>query len=204
MTGIIAPGEDKAWGILAESAPESICKSASVRYDAATGTYLVTSFGMEFRVSTREKSITSQAPGSEVLLTRLGDFFRLSLLWYLVSARDIPCTGRLTKIDHIKGGEAFSRGSHVLPLAKLAGKYGNDKEGFLQKGKILGGEAQRYGDAGIRLFPFPRVPVVLSLWIADEEFPARADLLLDSSCDFQLPPDITWSIAMMTVLVMVM
>jgi hypothetical protein len=45
---------------------------------------------------------------------------------------------------------------------------------------------------------------VLSLWIADEEFPARADLLLDSSCDFQLPPDITWSIAMMTVLVMVM
>jgi hypothetical protein len=139
-----------------------------------------------------------------VLLERLGEFFRLSILWYLVSAKEVPCTERLVKIGQIRGGEAFSRGSHVLPLNRLAQKYGNDKGGFIEKGKSLGGEVQRYGDAAVRLFPFPRVPVVLTLWTADEEFPARADLLLDSSCDLQLPADITWSIAMMSVLVMMM
>lgn len=202
MAGITAAGEEKAWEVLAAMDPKDVCRAASVQVDAVSGAYRVASYGMEFLVSARERSIAGNAQGSEVLLQRLGEFFRLSLLWYLVSAKDIPCTGRLTRIEHIKGGEAFSRGSHVLPLGKLAGKYGNNKDGFIEKGKRLGGEVQNYGDAAVRLYPFPRVPVVLTLWLADEEFPARADLLLDSSCDLQLPPDITWSIAMMSVLVM--
>jgi hypothetical protein len=58
------------------------------------------------------------------------------------------------------------------------------------------------GDASLELHPFPRVPAVLVLWLKDEEFPARADLLFDSTCILQVPIDILWSIAMMTVLVM--
>jgi hypothetical protein len=48
----------------------------------------------------------------------------------------------------------------------------------------------------------PRIPVTLILWLKDEEFHPRADLLLDSTCELQLPLDIIWSIAMMSVLVM--
>jgi hypothetical protein len=204
MAGITAAGEEKAWEMLASLSPTEVCRAAAVSYDSAVGVYTVRSYGMEFHVSPREKKISSSAPGSNLLLERLGEFSRLSILWYLVSAKDIACTGRLVKIGHIRGGEAFSRGSHVLPLNRLAQKYGNDKDGFIEKGKSLGGEVQNYGDAAVRLLPFPRVPVVITLWLADEEFPARADLLLDSSCDLQLPPDITWSIAMMSVLVMMM
>jgi hypothetical protein len=47
----------------------------------------------------------------------------------------------------------------------------------------------------------PRIPVTLILWLSDEEFPARADLLFDSTCEIHLPLDILWSIAMMTILV---
>jgi hypothetical protein len=38
----------------------------------------------------------------------------------------------------------------------------------------------------------------------DEEFTARADLLFDSSSEMQAPLDILWSVAMMTVLAMMM
>ncbi len=202
MAGISDAGMEKAWRLLADLDPAAVSNAAVVQYEAASGTFFITSYSMEFRVSVRDRNIESTAPGSEVLLKRLGEFFRLSVLWYLVSARDVPCTGRLVKIENLPGGEAFSRGSHVLPLNKLAQKYGNDKEGFIAKGKSLGGELQQYGDASVRLLPFPRVPVVLSLWLADEEFPARADLLFDSSCGLQLPPDIAWSVAMMSVLAM--
>jgi hypothetical protein len=58
------------------------------------------------------------------------------------------------------------------------------------------------GDASIKLFPLPRIPVVLTLWLEDEEFPAGADLFFDSTCDLQLPTDIIWSIAMMSILIM--
>ncbi|MFO0752145.1 MAG: DUF3786 domain-containing protein [Thermodesulfovibrionales bacterium] len=43
---------------------------------------------------------------------------------------------------------------------------------------------------------------MLILWLEDEEFPPRVDLLLDSTCELQLPLDIVWSIAMLSLLVM--
>jgi len=196
------PGEDKAWEIISTLKPEEVCRAASVSYDAASESYTVTAFGMDFTVSVREKGITSAAAGSDVLLRKLGYFFKLSILWYLVSAKDIACTGRPVKLQGIKGGDIFTKGSHVLPLEPLAGKYGRDKEGFINKGKSLGGELVNFGDAALRLFPLPRVPVILSLWLEDDEFPARADLLFDSTCDLQIPTDVIWSVAMMSTLVM--
>ena len=59
-----------------------------------------------------------------------------------------------------------------------------------------------HGDASVKIFPFPRVPVVLLIWKHDEEFPARADILFDSTCSEHLPTDIIWSTAIMSILVM--
>jgi hypothetical protein len=81
-----------------------------------------------------------------------------------------------------------------------ANKYEKDKNGIIEKGITLGGQINQYGDASIRLYPLPRIPVIFALWLDDEEFPARADLLFDSTCEMQLPTDIIWSIAMVSVL----
>ncbi len=194
------PGEERAWDMLSGLPPEAVCRAAAVSYDA--GSYRVRSFEMDFEVSVQERSITSRSPGSEVLLQRLGYFFRLSVLWYLVQAKDIACTGRPVKLEGIPGGEIFSKGSHILPLEPLARKYGRNKTGFMDKAKELGGSPDAGGDAAVRLHPLPRIPAVLALWLEDDEFPARADLFLDSTCALQLPTDIIWSVAMMTVLVM--
>jgi hypothetical protein len=96
----------------------------------------------------------------------------------------------------------FFRGSHALPLDNLAKRYGTGKEAFLNKGKELGAESLNFGDAALKLLPMPRVPVTLILWLADEEFPPRADLLLDATCEIQLPIDMIWSVSMLSILVM--
>ncbi len=202
MAEISNPGEDKAWEILSTLNPADVCKAASVQYDAVSANYRVTSFGMEFIVSVRDKKISSTASGSQALLGKLGYFFRLSVLWYLVSAKDIACTGKPVKLEHIRGGDIFTRGSHVLPLDSVANKYGNNREGFIERGRNLGGELITYGDASLRLAPLPRIPVTLTLWLEDDEFPARLNLLFDSTCDLQLSTDVIWSIAMMSVLIM--
>ncbi|HUI46250.1 MAG TPA: DUF3786 domain-containing protein [Nitrospirota bacterium] len=197
------PGEDKAWEILTSLQPAFVCRASGVVYDTGRDAYVVKSFGMDFIVSVKERTITSSAEGSAPLLERLSYFFRLSLLWYLVSVKDIACTGRLVKLEQIRGGDAFTRGSHVLPLDAIAGRYGKDKERFIQRGSLLGASrVENLGDVSIQLLPLPRVPIILSLWLEDEEFPARVDLLFDSTCDLHLPADITWSIAMMTALLM--
>lgn len=202
MAGITEAGENRAWEILLSMNTGAVCKAASVLYDVRSGRYIVKSFGMDFYVFVREKRLSSTAPESRILVERFGELFRLSVLRYLVTAKDIPCTNRPVKLENIRGGEIFTTGSHALPLDKLAHTYGTNKDAFLKKGRDLGGEIVRYGDASVKLFPFPRFPVVVTLWTEDEEFPAKADLMLDSTCEFQLPTDIIWSVALITVMVM--
>jgi hypothetical protein len=158
---------------------------------------------MDISIDPEKNTIYSSAPEAGLLLDRLGYFSRLSILIYLTSAKDIPLSGKLVQPANLRGGHIFFRGTHVLPLDKLALKYGNDPGGFLKRGRDLGGKELKYGDASVQLFPFPRIPVVLILWQEDEEFPPRVDLLFDSACESHLALDILWSVAMMSLLIMV-
>ena len=197
-----SPGIEKAWAVLKELDPSVVCRNASVTYDDKTRSYTLRSFCTDFFINPHERSIKSSTSRGEALISRYGYFFIHSCLWYLIHAKDIPFTGKLIKPENIKGGELFFRGSHVLPLEKIAGKYGDNKEAFIQRGSEICAEVSTYGDASLQLLPMPRIPVFLILWLNDEEFPPRADLLFDSSCELHLPLDILWSIAMFSILVM--
>ncbi len=198
----MSSGEEKGWEILSNLNPDEVCARTKAAFDSSTGVYTLKSFHRDVMISPQRKEIFCMATDADVLLKKLGYFSKLSILWYLVSAKDIPLSGQLVKPVNLKGGQLFFRGTHILPLDGLAEKYGNDTEGFLLRGKVLGAEPQKYGDASVRLSPLPRIPVTLILWRGDEEFPPRADILFDSTCEIHLPLDIIWSIAMMSVLIM--
>lgn len=197
----MSSGMDKAWEELAGLDPADVEKRALVKYE--DGSYVLKCLCMEFAISAKERKIESRSPEAEAIVNRYGYFFNHSTLWYLVLAKDIALTGRHIKPQNLKGGDIFFKGTHVLPLEGLARRYGNGRDGFLQRGTALGGKALgAFGDAAVELYPLPRVPVTLILWLGDEEFQPRADLLFDSSCEFQLPLDIIWSVAMLSVLLM--
>lgn len=193
-------GEERAWGILSSRDPLDVCRKAGVSYK--NGTYVLSSFGMDFSVSPQEKMLSNISPEGEILLKRYGYFYNLSALCYLSNAKDIHLSGRLIKPSDIKGGSLFFRGTHALPLDKIAEKYGGDKPAFIEKSRSLNGKLLNYGDAAVELLPMPHIPATLILWLSDDEFPARADLLFDSTCEQHLPLDIMWSIAMLSTLAM--
>jgi len=196
----MSTGEEKIWGTLSGLDPKEVCKRSDATFDAASGLYSLNLFSNNFYISPQEQRISGHSPADEALMKKLGYFFRLSVIGYLAIAKDVSPAGRLVKPVNMTGGQLFFRGSHVLPLEKLAEKYGKDKEGFLTAGVALGGEILGYGDASLKLLPLPRVPVTMILWIADEEFPARADLLFDSGIELQLPIDVVWAIAMISII----
>lgn len=196
------PGEEKAWENLSILNPLDVCKKTGVSFDSANGNYILRSFGIDFSISPQKRVIKNISPEGENLIKRHSYFLNISVLCYLINAKDIPLSGRLIKPVDIKGGALFFRGTHVLPLDKVAEKYGSDKTGFIERGKSLNGKIPGYGDASIELLPMPRIPATLILWLSDDEFPARADILFDSTCELHLPLDIIWSIAMLSVLVM--
>ena len=193
-------GENKAWALLTAGDPALVCARAGVDFDPGDGTYRVPSFGRDFTVNPAERLILSREPDGEAFLKRYAYFFRLSVLWYLVKAAPARPSGNLVKPAGLPGGEIFFKGSHVLPLDALAAKYATRPETFLAAGEALGGAPAAYGDAAVMLTPLPKIPTTLILWTADDEFPARADLLFDASCSAHLPLDILWSIAMLSIL----
>jgi hypothetical protein len=196
-------GEAKAWETLAGLRPRDVCSGANATYDESSRAYTIKAFGIDFTLWLDSKTITSKDPKSVLFLERYKDFFRLAILWYMTSAKDIPASGRLIRPLDVKGGQRFFSGTHVLPLDCIEGRFALDKTGFIERGLQFGSEIASYGDAAVRLYPLPRVPVTIILWLQDEEYPARAGLFFDSTIDFQLSlSDIVWSVAVMTTLVM--
>jgi hypothetical protein len=196
-------GEAKAWDVLAELRPKDVCSGAAVSYDHSSRSYTVRSFGIDLAVSPEARTITSSDPRSTLFLDRYKDFFRLSVLWYLTSAKDIPATGRLIRPIDVKGGQRFFSGTHVLPLDQIAERFGRDRVSFAAQGLKFGAEIAAFGDAAVRLYPLPRVPVTIILYLQDDEYPSRVTLFFDSTVDFQLSlSDIVWSVSMMATLVM--
>lgn len=195
-------GEAQAWDILTELEPEDVCSRARVAFNKSSGLYLLRSFLQDIFISPKDKEIFSNSPESDFLLNKLGHYSKLSILWYLINAKAVPLSGELIKPGDMRGGQIYLRGTHVLPLDKIAEKYGSNIQELPKKSREFGGEQIDYGDVSVRLFPFPRVPVAILLWASDDEFPARADLLFDATCEIQLPADVIWSTAMMSVLIM--
>ncbi len=200
----IIHGEDKAWQNICGLSREDVCRRTAALYDEQPGAYRLRCFGVDFHVEPCEMRISCPDGRGGLFLGKLKDFFRLSVLWYMSSAKDIPPTGKLLRPVDVKGGHRFSAGTHVLPLDAIAEKYGADKEGFVNKAVEFGGEVVGgYGDAYVRLYPLPRVPVTMVLWLRDEEFPPKVDLFFDSTCEYQLDlSDIVWAVAMMCCIVM--
>ncbi len=195
-------GEELAWETLLQLDPADVCRQAEVTFDESKGAYTLKSFLQDVFVSVKDKCISGDSSIGDLLINEHGDLSRISMLMYLIHAKDIPISGGLVKPDDMPGGEIFQRGAHVLPLNMVAEKYGSDIRAFIRKGSELGGERLDYGDASIRLLPLPRVPVSIILWGKDKEFPARCSLLLDSTCRFQVPIDIIWSTALLSVLML--
>ncbi len=198
----MASGTESAWAALEKLPSEEVCRNADTRCAPGGDAYLLSCFRQDVFVCPSRREITAASPVASVLMGKLRYFSELAILWYLAGAKDIPPSDKLIRPSDLKAGEIFATGSHVLPLDKLAQKYGNNVAGFLERGRELGGEDAGLGDASLRILPFPRVPVVLVLWRECEEFRARADLLFDSTCELHLPQDIVWATAMLSVLIM--
>ena len=195
-------GEERAWQILAGLTADDVTQRAQVGFDRLTGSYRLAFFNSEVLISPETETIQGDAGAVGFLLSRLPQYSRLSILWYLIYAKNVPLADILVNPREVNGGLIFAQGTHQFPLAEIAARYGGDSAGFQQQGRLLGAAPLDYGDAALQLFPFPRVPMVLILWQEDDEFPARSDILFDATCSLHLPTDIIWSTAMMTLLAM--
>ena len=86
--------------------PEDVCIRVEATYDASSGVYILKSFARDVAIAPEDKKIFGDSLVSNLLLKELGNYFRLSILWYLISAKDIPLSEVWIRPDELPGGEA--------------------------------------------------------------------------------------------------
>jgi hypothetical protein len=175
------------WERLLQEDPADVCRRSKAQYDEATGCYLLDFLKERYRIKPASREFE---PVSGLILEGAPSIdLQVILITYLLNAQEIPLVDKLVAGSSLKGGKCFFKGAHGFPLDPLLKQYSRDTKGFLDCGLSLGAIQERYGDRGLRFTALPRVPVVMVLWQADEEYPARLSCLFDASIEQHLSLD---------------
>lgn len=157
--------------------PRQIARNAGVRYDEEEQLFHIPTMGMDVTVSYPDYHFTPELPG----------WHRLVTLHYLDLADGFPITGKEIPFGQMKSG--MVRGGGIDRKCELAiqNLKNLNEDTLAEICKRIGGEPiLSNADAAFRIPFLPNFPVVLKIWLPDEDFPASGRLLLDSSADHYL------------------
>lgn len=122
----------------------------------------------------------------EPIAEELPIFAQILILHYLVNRTPASENGKLISYKELPGGSIYIQPFTNRAIRPLVGAFGENPNNLVKAASRIGGEPVKLGDAGIVLKVFPKIPVTLAIWGADDEFPASGNILFDSSAGLYL------------------
>lgn len=103
------------------------------------------------------------------------------LLHYLITARGVPLSEEWITFREVPSGSFYYASFVKRAIVPLVRCFGERPSLLNEVSGAVGQILDSPGDIALKVFGLPRVPVVLSLWKGDEEFPPEANVYLDRS-----------------------
>ncbi len=170
-------GGDEFWDKLKNADSQQVLKnSGAIAYE--NGSYALLSLGETWKVDPDNKHIFKESGGFGGEWDRQLPFY---LVVYLVSAQDKGMSGQMVHPRELVRGQDYFRGHNTLETAELERVFGEDRKLFASAAKSLGGEITSDADVSARFKILPKMVIDILLWLADEEFPAKVTILMDSA-----------------------
>lgn len=114
---------------------------------------------------------------------------QILILHYVTNLSEPSEVGRLISFKELSGGAMYIKPFTGRAIDPLVRTFGSDPDGLLKIVTRLGGQSNGLGDVGVTYRVFPRIPIALILWRADDEFPASGNILFDASAPSILPTE---------------
>lgn len=184
---------DMYWKELAGLDPSDVSRRSLASYDEEKKAYALRLLCDDLLVFPDEKKIVRADASSDNDENAVDFNTTLVCVHYLISAQDVPIAREYVTETQITDGEFFFKGPHAVPSWRVEKKLGHDAETFLEKGKRIGGTPIDFGDVGLELLVLPRIRIAYILWVADDEFPARSQILFDASAEKHFALDVVWA-----------
>lgn len=119
----------------------------------------------------------------------LPDFQQALLLYYLVTADHAPSTGRWVSFADLPDGRTYNAAFQGYSGDEIVKKFGLDLKRFRSACERTGGRSGEVGSASFIFHALPRLPLMVTYWLGDEEFPSSCKILFDESASHYLPID---------------
>jgi hypothetical protein len=151
----------------------------------------------EFHFNLFEKPIVGAFPSLTFFNPtgdKLPDFLQALLLYYFAVADGTPLTDNWVSFADLPDGrmynqafQGYSGDEIVRQLGKISPTAALDA--FKSTCLALGGKPLDIGSASFIFPALPRLPLLITFWLGDEDFPSSCKILFDSSASHYLPID---------------
>ena len=167
---------------LACGSPEDKATRSGCLFDSNLLAFVVTMLNHQFTVSYPKGQIKYSGNDLEPHFV-----FQLIMLHYLSRADGTPLSHTFIPYRQLAGGGSYERAFLKRAVQPLAQVFGNCPEMLPRAAAPLGGlPYHKKGVSGTLLYLFPRVPLLYRIWAGDEELPAGANILFDSTANHYL------------------
>ena len=181
------PALEKAVSDMQSLDPWLVALRSDTRYTSlsdASSQIEVRFWGKDYMVRYPEISVEEVETGQEPPIA-----IKILVLHYLINADGAPLADAWIAFRELPDGRVYDAAFRQRANLRLAQAFGSDLDGFVAAAEALGGTRLTYGDASF-LFPmFPRLRLAAVLYLADEEFPASANVLFDAAASHYLPTE---------------
>ena len=166
-----------AWAALEGRDPAQVASCGLLEMDEATGRIKVPFLADSYFVDIQSQKVLFEG-GSEVY-----PFLSVLLLHYLVGVDQTPLAGEWISFREFDGGGAYFGSFSDRTLNPLKTAFGHDPGLLAPAAEPLGGEPLEFGDVGMRVPVFPKIPLAVVLWRGDSEFPPEVSVLFDRTAN---------------------
>ena len=119
----------------------------------------------------------------------LSDFQQTLLLYYFVTADGTPLIGKWVSLAGLPDGLMYNAAFQGYTGDEVVKYFGLEIDAFKSACVKAGGTQTDLGSASFIFQAFPRIPLMLTYWLGDEDFPSSCKVLFDESASHYLPVD---------------
>jgi hypothetical protein len=184
---VYGPALELAQQALPNLKPQETKGRAGVAFepsDEEGGEFVVAFLGQLYRVRWPQGIVWRAADGEVADIPT-----RLLLLHYLLQADGTPMASKWIAFRDLPGGLGYYAAFEGRANRRLVGAFGTDRPAFEAAAHTLGGETLTFGDASFVFRALPRLWLAVILYLADDEFPASANMVFDASASHYLPTE---------------
>ncbi len=163
------------WDGLASRPQEQVCACSGAE-PAGDGRFMLRCLHEAWIVDAAARTVTKEAGQPAGEWDRRVPFL---ILAYLASAVEADLTGEMVPPRDLVPGQDFFQGHNAIETADIERTFGTDPASLVHAARRLGAREEGQADASARFHVFPKLPVDVLLWAADEEFPSKVTILLD-------------------------